>query len=260
MTNEINSHDGTVLRSDYYVYLFRDPRDNEIFYIGKGTGSRAEQFMGRNPDTTAKIEEIRSTGREPQIELLRDELDEPTAIKFEGVAIDVLGIESLTNRNHGEGTIKYRRRRGIKKPTFNNMDAEELKIHIDPDEAHITERVILIRINQLYRSGMDTDSLYDATRGVWVIGPRREFAKYAFSVFKGIVKEVYEIKKWYPAGIQATFYKTRPDCNEFWTSDPQRWEFEGKIAESDIREKYLNKSVKRYLTANSQNPIKYVNC
>jgi hypothetical protein len=74
--------------------------------------------------------------------------------------------------------------------------------------------------------------------------------------------EVYKIKHpWHLSGIKADpLFKTRIEKNELLIYDPRRWEFEGEVAESEIREKYLKKSVKRYLTANSQNPIKYVNC
>jgi len=134
----------------------------------------------------------------------------------------------------------------------------------DPQEVDIREHAVLIKINQLYRYEMDADSLYDTTRGVWVIGGRndggrRDCPDYAFSVFRGIIIEVYKIKHWYRAGTHATFYKTRPDCNELWTSEPQKWEFEGEIAESEIREKYLNKSVKKNYRSYGS-PIKYVNC
>jgi len=259
--------DGTILRSDYYVYLFRNPINKNIFYIGKGTGPRAGNLNTRNEKTLALIDEIKKTRKEPIIdiiEILRDNLDEKTAEMIEGAAIDLIGIPPLTNLIGGLGTKKWK-----KKPNnagFGIMGTKEIGEIVDPkEEADITERAILIRINQLYRYGMDPDSLYDATRGVWVIGGReeggrRDGAEYAFSVFKGIVMEVYKIKHWYLAGTQATVYKTRPDCNEIWTSEPPRWEFEGDVAESKIREKYLKKSVKRYLTANSQNPIKYVNC
>jgi hypothetical protein len=237
----------------FCVYLYRDPLSQEIFYIGEGTVSRALNLDNHTNIKTSKIiKEIRDKNKEPIIEFLREGLDKETAQLYEGVAIDVIGLNNLTNEKSGKGSNR-------RNPYLAGITREELNTHIDPDEALITERVILIRINQLYRGGMDADSLYDATRGVWVIGPRRERVEYAFSVFKGIVKEVYKIKKWYPAGIKATYYKTRPECNEMWTYDPQRWEFEGEIA-NDIREKYLKKSVKRYLTDGSQNPIKYVNC
>jgi hypothetical protein len=266
MMDDTNISQSTALRTDYYVYLFRNPIDKNIFYIGKGTGPRAENLNNRNPKTKAVIEEIRKTRKEPItdiIEILRDNLDEDTAKKLEGAAIDLIGIPPLTNLNHGQGTKKWKGKPN--KTNLNEMKTEELDKFIDPDEADITEHAILIRINQLYQYGMDADSLYDATRGVWVIGGReaggrRDCAKYAFSVFKGVIMEVYKIKQWYLAGTGATFYKTRPNANKPWTYEPPRWEFEGDIAESEIRNKYLNKSVKRLLSANSQNPIKYVNC
>jgi hypothetical protein len=256
--------DGASNRTDFYVYLFRNPLDNNnIFYIGKGTDDRAEQLKNRNDKTKAVIDAIRNefskTNRpiEDIIEILRENLDERTALGLESAAIDLIGIPPLTNINHGHGTKKWKRN-----PGFNRGRTSEIKEIIDPsEEADIKEPAILIRINQLYRYGMDADQLYDATRGVWVIGPRRERAVYAFSVFKGIVMEVYKITHpWYLAGTKSTTYKTRPNCNELWTSDPEKWEFEGEVAESEIRDKYLKKSVKRYLSNGNQNPIKYVNC
>ncbi len=244
--------------SDYYVYLFRNPIDGNVFYIGKGRKSRIDNNTERNAKTLAKIEEIRAQKKEPIKEFLRYNLDDETAKMIEAAAIDLIGIPPLTNLIRGPGTKKHGEPNRMH---IDGMGTNAIGEIIDPkDQANITERAILIRINQLYRYGMDADSLYDVTRGVWVIGPKRECAEYAFSVFKGIVVEVYEIKQWYKAGTQATLYKTRPDANELYTYDPQRWEFDGNIAKKEIRDKYVNKSVKHYLTANSQNPIKYVNC
>jgi serine/threonine protein kinase len=64
----------------------------------------------------------------------------------------------------------------------------------------ITEPALLIRINRLYREGMSAEALYDSTRGVWRVGTRREGAKYAMAVYGGVVREVYEIDRWHPAG------------------------------------------------------------
>jgi hypothetical protein len=80
----------------YYVYLFRNPLDKEIFYIGKGTGPRAGNLNNRNQETTNMIEKIRAEGVQPEIEILRDGLDNETAQMYEGVAIDVIGIDKLT--------------------------------------------------------------------------------------------------------------------------------------------------------------------
>jgi len=109
-------------------------------------------------------------------------------------------------------------------------------------EVEIEEKGLLIRINQIYRDTIGDLSLYEATRGGWVIGEKRKRVEYAFAVYKGQIKEVYKIICWYKAGTLE--YKTRPikDVNI-----SGRWEFEGAKADQSVREKYLNKSVAHYL-------------
>ena len=100
---------------------------------------------------------------------------------------------------------------------------------------------------------MSPVELYDATRGMWVMGPKREQVRYAFAVYEGVVKEVYEVKAWFPAG---STFMTRDRSP---APDKHRWEFVGTIAEPTIRDKYINKTVRAYFSKNSQNPIRYVN-
>jgi hypothetical protein len=100
---------------------------------------------------------------------------------------------------------------------------------------------------------MSPEALYEATRGIWKLGTRREGAKYVFALFEGVVREVYEIGEWHPAGTLE--YKTRTV-----DSEPVRWEFGGRVAPEAIRAKYLGRSVNAYLARHPQNPIKYVNC
>jgi hypothetical protein len=120
--------------------------------------------------------------------------------------------------------------------------------------AHITEPALLIRINQSYSEGMSALALYEATRGVWVLGPRRERAQIALAVHRGVVLEVYEIHDWHP-GI-STPYQTRT------FPDPRardRWEFTGAVAVDAVRQKYVGTSVADYLKRGNQNPVVYVN-
>ncbi|MGF1685070.1 hypothetical protein L4D78_28120, partial [Photobacterium minamisatsumaniensis] len=64
----------------------------------------------------------------------------------------------------------------------------------------ISENAILIRINRLYDEALSAAELYEATRGVWVIGSRREKVELALTVYKGEIKEVYLVSSWHPAG------------------------------------------------------------
>lgn len=84
------------------------------------------------------------------------------------------------------------------------------------NQAQITEPSILIRINRKYRDGMSQQELYEITRGVWKIGERREKAQLAFAIYQGVIKEVYTIDTWHPAGT--TPYHTRSDFDH-----PGRW-------------------------------------
>jgi hypothetical protein len=122
------------------------------------------------------------------------------------------------------------------------------------EAANITHPVLLIRVPQAFRPGMSDIALYEATRGVWRIGPRRDQVRYALAVYQGIVKEVYEIAGWPPA--LTTPYNTR-------TLQPAgakgRWEFVGKRAPDSVRQLYLGKSVAAHFRKGNQNPICYVN-
>jgi hypothetical protein len=113
----------------------------------------------------------------------------------------------------------------------------------------VHHKAILITINRLYRSDMSPLELYETTRGIWRVGERRNRAEYALCLVQGVVREVYRIDTWYPAGT--LHYETRDNSK---LDDPERWEFEGAVA-SDIRDEYVGYSVGKA----GQNPIRYVN-
>ena len=230
----------------YYVYLYVDPRDDKPFYVGKGRGRRVLAHLStRGESRKARVlEELREAGLEPQLDILARELaDEETALRIEAAVIDLLGLDNLTNLVRGSQSIKLGR-----------VPLQELITqYMARPVWDIEEPVLLIRINQRYRPRMSPEALNEATRGIWKLGPRREGAKYAFAVFEGVVREVYEIGEWHPAGTLE--YKTRTVG-----SKEGRWEFDGCVAPEAIRARYLGSSVNTYLAKHSQYPIKYVNC
>lgn len=160
------------------------------------------------------------------------------AALVEASAIDLVGLTSLTNRvagHHGH--------------SFGRIGSRELIQMLQAQPVTVRHKAVLITINRLYRSNMSEEELYEATRGIWVVGPRREKAGYGMVVYQGIVREVYKIEKWHPAGTLA--YNTR-DAEGF--KESKRWEFEGAVA-SDIRDEYIGNSV----GPGGQNPIRYIN-
>lgn len=231
---------------NHYVYLYINPLDKKIFYVGKGSGNRALNLDRRNVECQKILDEIHERGEEPIIEILVHGLQNDIAAKkIEAATIDLIGIDNLTNGVRGWESVE-----------FGRMKLEELIAMYEKEKAIIDDPAILIRINQRYHYGMSDVELYDATRGIWKVGEGRNNAIYALSVYGGIVREVYKIREWLPAGT--TLYKTRPEINDY--ADKERWEFVGEVAEERIRKKYLLKSVEEYLPDHAQNPIRYVKC
>lgn len=71
----------------YYVYQLVDPFTDEPFYVGKGSGDRAEQhikeFDSQNVLKRAKIETLKRKGADPRIEVIHENLTEQDALRLE---------------------------------------------------------------------------------------------------------------------------------------------------------------------------------
>jgi uncharacterized protein len=229
-----------VLKS--YVYIYIDPRNGEIFYIGKGKGDRLFAHLGDTSETdkTSKISDIRKSGKEPQIDLLRYGLSDSEAELLEASAIDLIGKYRLTNKMSGHHT-----------GSFPRISSKELILMLNAKKTEVKHKAILITINRLYRSDMTDRELYEVTRGTWRIGQRRNQADVVMSVYQGIVREVYKIEKWHPAGTLE--YQTR---NSLELQSEKRWEFEGEKSGEDLRSQYVGFNVGK----SGQNPIRYINC
>ena len=116
----------------------------------------------------------------------------------------------------------------------------------------IAENVMAIKVSRSYREGITGEELYDITRGYWKIDRKRaDRVEYVFSVCGGVVKEVYRIKEWLPAGTVPR--PTLPDAEV-----PEgRYEFVGEIAEEAIRNKYVGKSIANLYQKGEANPVRY---
>jgi uncharacterized protein len=83
--------------------------------------------------------------------------------------------------------------------------------------------------------------LYEFTRGTWARVPRDPSLKYAYATYNCIVKEVYEIRCWLPAGTQQNFFSERKLGD---LRLKNRYEFVGVIAPNEIRSRYKGKLIK----------------
>lgn len=86
----------------FYVYQYRDPRNNEVIYIGKGRGGRAYNHLTRcsNRILRNKIQHMRELKLEPIIEFILQDVDESFALFTERLYIAKYGRIDL-----GTGTL-----------------------------------------------------------------------------------------------------------------------------------------------------------
>jgi hypothetical protein len=232
-------------RLGHYVYAYVNPLDDRIFYVGKGRGARLlAHARGHGSDrTTRLIAKIRKAGLEPRIDVLAHGLpNEKAALRVEAAVIDALGRAALTNDVGGWGSVKFGRQR-----------LTELVDTYSRRPARIREPAILIRITHRYRPDLTPVELYDATRSAWVVGERRDAARFAFAINEGVVREVYAIVHWLPGGSTLC---TLPDHRPA----KDRWEFVGRLAPEDVRRRYTGRYVGDQFRRGAQNPIAYANC
>lgn len=93
----------------FYVYALIDPRNDRVFYVGKGKGRRYaahhRQFLAGIISNTAKycrIAEIAASGLRPVAVCLSDGMEEWPAYSLERSFINKIGGDALTNNSVGQ--------------------------------------------------------------------------------------------------------------------------------------------------------------
>lgn len=97
--------------SDYYVYVYIDPRNFEEFYYGKGKGSRKNAHLYDSSDTekVRRINAIRKSGLQPIVRVIARNLSEHDAFLVEKTLLWKLGRQ-LTNLSSGHYAKNFRPR------------------------------------------------------------------------------------------------------------------------------------------------------
>lgn len=99
--------------NSYYVYFLIDPRDDSVFYVGKGKGKRmfthvkqARRGIIDNVDKYKRIIEIQALGLEVVEYIKKDNLNEAEAYKLEKELITQMRLIGITNIVNGIVTSK----------------------------------------------------------------------------------------------------------------------------------------------------------
>ncbi len=238
-----------------YVYILIDPRDNKIFYVGKGIGNRVFSHLNEaivNPLFTEKLETIRaikSDNLQVKHFIVKHGLEEKEALIVESVLIDFLTfrdfaeVAKISNIVAGHHSFNQ----GIK-------TVEECEILYNCEELikeDIQHNVLVININKTYDNKRkkktndpvyDRPNMYEATRGWWVLDKNRaENADYVLAEYKGVIRAIFKPEKW----VQNMEHR-----------GTKRWGFEGsEVKNKEITSIYLNKEVPKI--KGMANPIRY---
>lgn len=239
----------------HYVYVLRDPRDDSIFYVGKGLGNRvfahASAALAADSYTTVSLKlgliaAIHAAGLEVRTEVLRFGLSNHEAYEVEAVAIQLLTESppaALTNivAGHHVGVRGW-------------MSTDEaISLFEAPPAPAIFERVLLIRPTQLWYPKIPADELFDATHGWWVLNPRRaERADYVLSVSRGVVRQVYSPEFWRQQQLGDRGYTDG--------SGKPRWGFDGSVSRGAFAAAVVGTDVTRYFSKGARNSVRYLNC
>ncbi|MBT4187269.1 MAG: hypothetical protein HOE14_08670 [Gemmatimonadales bacterium] len=240
----------------FYVYALVDPRDDAVFYVGKGTGQRLlshgrEALLradsGPRSDKVARIREIRCSGHEPRIDIVRHGIEEAEAFLIEAALIDCL--DDLSNAVAGHDTDQGRSQLAELAARYGAQPVDPgappvvlIRLGTWRDEVIEIEPGV-VRIGNGYKEGITPDELADATRAWWRISPsriRREGIRHAVAVHEGVTRGVVAIGDW----IQ------REDGRRAFAATP--------LTEGTIFEEWVGTLGRRVeFSSGSQNPISY---
>jgi hypothetical protein len=191
----------------YYVYALRDPRNHEVFYVGKGKDERILQHVaeaGKNPKSEKaklkRIQDIESKGLSVEHLFLRTGMkSEAEAFAVEQAVIDAF----LANRATSTGPSALTNLVAGHEHSAVGLASLEtvLARHGKAKTPEVKRPILVLKLNQKWQPDMNQASLLEVSRGVWGVGKEiRDRAEIALVISFGIVRGVYEIDQngWEP--------------------------------------------------------------
>lgn len=245
----------------YYVYGLVDPRNKQIFYIGKGKGNRIfehEKENSKNLDNEKTklhiISEIKNAGLEVGKIIINSDLTEAEAFAAEASLINAFNyvndikLANVVAGHHSSEALSVE-------------DFEKRYGAVKLKSTDIKHRILVVKINKLYQKDMDNDTLYDTVRGVWRVSKEKvKTIEYVFGVYNSLIVAVYKPSNWFVCKEA----KDKIPRKEVLTPKIEnRLFFEDKGYEQglplDENEKfYIRKSIDGLSNQSAQNPVTYL--
>lgn len=186
----------------HYVYALRDPRNHEVFYIGKGKDERILQHVaeaGKNPKSEKaklkRIQEIESKGLSVEHLFLRTGMKtSEQALAIEQAVIDAF----LANRATSTGPSALTNLvAGHEHSEVGLASLETVLARYGKAQTPVIQRPLLVlKLNQKWQPDMSQETLLAVSRGVWGVGQEiRDKAEIALVISFGVIRGVYEINR-----------------------------------------------------------------
>jgi hypothetical protein len=231
----------------YYVYALFSDNEQFPFYIGKGINNRVFDHLrcaiAYETSESLKYEKLRQSKNVNHV-IVRHGLSEGEAFTVESSLIDIFNFikHPLTNIVGGHNTIE----KGL-------MTSDEVIRRYNAETLEkMPDNSVIININGTYKRGCDKDAIYTATKEIWVIKKKLlDKIKYVMSEYHGLIVEVFEVDEWYE--------KERGYGKNSKKAGQKRigYGFHGRIAPNEIRDLYLNKSIKQFKLKGQANPVRF---
>lgn len=238
----------------WYVYLLVDPRDDRVFYVGKGRADRAFAHEADALDAAdhpelqsakhERILDIGATGGQVRVMVLRHAIEtEKQAYVVESTAIDLVHsmqpgqlLNVVLGHHHAQHGL---------------MTSEEIEVlYAAPAAPKPEVPIMLVSLNRLWTPTITEDDLRDYTTGWWAAGGvNRRKPRYILGVHNGVVRSVYRPVSW----------RQQRAGDRGWSQavegKPPRWGCDAVPAPEMAH--WLRTNVKRFLTA-TQWSIRYI--
>ena len=184
-----------------YVYVLVDPRNNCIFYVGKGSGNRVYQhaqaaLVEDSPSLKlSTIREIKGLGLDVKYYIIRHNLSEQEAYLVESSIIDLLTYPAFNKGNILTNIVSghHQWNEGIK--TDEEILYDCPKIVPRPED-----RLLLVSLNKSYQQSKATGVYrrandYESVRKYWQLSSdKANKVTHILGIYRGIVRIVIDVK------------------------------------------------------------------
>ncbi len=209
-----------VARLGLYVYALRDPRDQSVFYVGKGCGNRIYSHVwaalgipaptptgrgdtGDSPSVVSakldRILQIHRSGHQVEHWIIRHALtpdtdDDRTAFAVEQGMIDVLRLREVARTT----PILTNLAGGHTDTEFGAVLVEELACRFAADPIpNLTYPCIVLKVNGAASPHLTDEQLYEMARRSWPAGRVRHLTGIPIIVIaENLVRAVYRVSRW----------------------------------------------------------------